>query len=183
MIKQTGERRITWIIVLLVTLQLTRMACAQPPDNQSRDTVLWQARSCVGEVGWDDRQTCIAMTYVHMKRARRHGVPLVWMILQYSSPVSTRAVRRSWVQHLRMDTRRGSHWPARLPWLRSWRQFHWSASIKLVQEVYAGMHEDPCPDAIHYGSRRYDRVMDPSRFYEVQCLPGSGQIMYGRIER
>ena len=70
---------------------------AIPLDAQQRtildlprgeDAVLWQTRSCVGEVGWRaPDETCAAMAWIHAKRAKRVGVSLTTMIRAYSVAV------------------------------------------------------------------------------------------------
>lgn len=64
--------------------------------RRGNDAVLWQARSCIGEVGWNaPDDACVAMTWIHAKRAKLTGVALSTMIRAYSAAVrATPSARR-----------------------------------------------------------------------------------------
>jgi hypothetical protein len=158
------------------------VVCSSPVEAQIVDdydeAVLWQARSCVGEVGWNDLQSCTAMAYVHMHRARRLGLPLVHMIRAYSSPVNPDVRQRSrrWVSHLNYDASEPRHWPEEA----SWSNFRdkWLRIIRHVSRVLEGAVRNPCPRALHYGSATLASDAPTPNMRRITCLPRSGQAFY-----
>lgn len=171
------------------------------------DAALWQARSCVGEVGWNaPDEACVAMTWIHAKRARLTGVSLSTMVRAYSAAVrqsvprrrSTPVVsavplaaddargalrssrtqnRRRWVQGLTLTGAAPAAWPEGLR--RSWPRYQrrFREIHWLVERVLSGRVEDPCPNSTFYGG-----PMDsPPRGHEEdpECsFDGTAQLFY-----
>lgn len=161
-------------IPTLVAVVVFAIAITTPARATRRDPVLTQAQSCVGEVGWHDIPSCVAMTYVHIARAEARGMRLDTMARLYSAAL--RRPTRPWI--LRLD-RRG-----REP--RGWRRASWSAHrdrwlsvVDAVERTVQGGEANPCPGALHYGSTRLDHGrLDPEVWEEIDCLPKSGQTFY-----
>lgn len=172
-------------ITLLAAMLLASIAFApathadRSPLDRLRihdDAALWQARSCVGEVGWTDLDACDAMTWVHIKRAAARGLPLRTMIREYSAPVRRahrRPRHRPWIVDL---TTTG---PAPATWHRgSWSraQAGFRTVLERVEKVLAGEVPDPCPEAVHYGG-----PMDgspPRHERDPECAPSSRQLFF-----
>jgi hypothetical protein len=161
------------VIVLFVLAMHPCHAFAQPVG---RDGVLWQTRSCIGEIGFVDVDACVAMTYVHMRRAASGGVSLSWMARHYSRAI--RVPRRPWVLGLRADGRKGADWPRTASW--DARRDRSLAMFEAVRGAIAGTIPDPCPGAMHYGSRHLDRNPNPARWERSSCLPESRQQFFVR---
>jgi hypothetical protein len=159
--------------VTRLVLVLGLLAAPGEASAGASGEIVWQARSCVGEIGWNDLDTCTAMTLVHQRRARRLGWPLVRMIRTYSRPVRPTA-RRRWVLQL---NRRGAQ-PADWPEEADWSNFRgrWLRVLSHVRDVLGGQVPDPCPGALHYGGA----TIDPPgpRMVRHACLPRSGQAFY-----
>src|SRR5690606_19527241 len=80
----------TFAVMLMVAATLPSVAQERTILDLRRgdDAVLWQARSCIGEVGWNaPDDACVAMTWIHAKRAKLTGVALSTMIRAYSAAV------------------------------------------------------------------------------------------------
>lgn len=80
----------TFAVMLMVAATLPSVAQERTILNLRRgdDAVLWQARSCIGEVGWSAPDAaCVAMTWIHAKRAKLTGVSLSTMVRAYSAAV------------------------------------------------------------------------------------------------
>ena len=146
----------------------------------TRNDVLWQARSCVGESGWDDHETCIAMAWVHYKRARILNHRFETMVRTYSFAVREGYQRRRpWLLHLRYDGHEPDEWYARLPWRRY--KDRWLTMLDEVKAWAKGERPDPCPTALHYGGRTIDA--QPTGYVDAGCLPESEQIFWARPEQ
>lgn len=164
----------------LISLFLLILAFAIPAGADSvrlgRNASLVQTRSCVGETQFHE-DTCVAMTWVHLKRARLHGVSFVSMASRYSTVL--RRPSRAWIFQLKLEGPPPARWPRGISWSRyqeRFRELH-----EKVDEVLRGEVPDPCPDVLHYGGPM-DAV---PRGYESDptCLPDrtSRQIFYRRI--
>ena len=174
---------LVFAIALNLTLGLGGM-CASPVDAVERewqgvplgpDPELWQARSCVGEAGFDDLEVCTAMAFVHLRRARLLGRSVVDMVRAYSSPVKGRTAR-SWVMMLHPTRPEPRGWPSRLPYARTQRRFE--PVLRHVERVFAGVVPDPCAatEPLHYGGPRWMDGPSPTGFREdPTCVPRPGQ--------
>jgi len=167
--------------------------------DEDPETVLWQARSCVGETHWD-LDTCTAMAHVHRKRAELRGVSTLFMIRAYSAPVrvapparSARRAsgpvdadaararirhldamaqrRRRWIRLLRPTGPEPDGWPERLSWPRYRARF--AEVYRHVGRVLRGEIEDPCPDALHYGGPAWLDATPEGYEVDPTCLPDS----------
>lgn len=149
-------------------------SCSRYAEADEGDVVLWQARSCVGEAGWDDYEACRAMTHVHRKRAAEHGVSVEWMVRRYSAAVRQPPPNRRWILGLHPRGTAPVGWPQGPSWAR-----HRVRLRKLVDVVEAALRpgaEDPCPDVIHYGGPM-DRP-HPALERDETCAPESRQLFY-----
>lgn len=158
------------ILVVALGSQCSGTASAQRAFAVREADVIWSARACVGETGFEDAETCAAMTYVHLRRARAAGVRLGTMARLYSSAL--RRPRRLWVLHLRDSARAPLHWP-RARWSRGRAGFR--RMVETVRGVVSGEVADPCPGAIHYGGPM-DGTSD--RVERHGCLPDREQRFY-----
>jgi hypothetical protein len=172
---------------------------------------LWQARSCVGEVGWNaPDDACVAMTWIHAKRARLTGVSLSTMVRAYSvavreprvvrrAPVVTQGTRisaevarsrsgvtrtdrrRQWVQGLNVSGAAPRGWPEGLRGAWPRYQSRFREIHELVNRVLSGDVPDPCPNATFYGG-----PMDsaPSGHgLDGECsFDGTAQLFYKRSQ-
>ena len=158
--------------VALVILGFVNVSKAQTVSP----TVLWQARSCIGEVGFRNPEECIAMAWVHKKRAVSRGISMLSMTRAYSVPVRVVPRSRTWIWELNIVSKPRS-WPRNLRW--SHRHLFFRFLTRKLRGVLDSTVPDPCPDAMHYGG-----PMDPvpPGFEVTECLPNSRQIFYKRIE-
>ena len=165
-----------FLTLLLLLLAAWPADASLPPIRLGRDAALIQTRSCVGETQFH-HDTCVAMTWIHMKRAQLHGTTLATMASRYSTVI--RRPRRAWIFLLKPEGPMPMTWPRRISWSRYQERFR--DLHEKVEEVLRGEVSDPCPDAMHYGGPM-DAV---PRGYEAApaCLPdrSSRQIFYRRI--
>jgi hypothetical protein len=153
---------------------LVLIAALQAPGAvRADDPALWQARSCVGESGWYDLETCAAMAHVHQRRARRQGLPFEVLVRRYSRAVWPRT-RRRWLLELNRSGTRPASWPPNASWQR--RRRPWLRILRLADAFVRNEVRNPCRGAIHYGSVQYDPV--PEGTTRHSCLPASGQAFY-----
>lgn len=134
------------------------------------------SQACVGEVNFRDPEACVAMTYVHIRRARQQGTSLAYMAGRYSQALYRPRTARLWV----LGLNGGGNRPARWRWA-SWGRARpmWMQYQALVAAVWAGTVPDPCPGAMHYGSKRLDANLDDRPGWNTaKCLPNSGQRFY-----
>lgn len=165
--------RFALLLALLACVGMLSPARAELPEFRlGRDAALWQARSCVGEVGWTDFDACTAMIFVHAKRASDSGVTLVTMVRAYSAAVKPHPRHRPWVLELEPTG----------PAPRSWRRASWPRAraafgrmLEHVERVLRGEVPDPCPHSRHYGGPM-DGV--PRGHVRSSCLPESRQRFY-----
>lgn len=166
-------------IVLLAVLALALSATVEA-SSPRESAVVWQARSCVGEAGWRDYEACRAMTWVHMKRAREHSLPVERMVRLYSRAVRDPSLpnppprSRRWVLGLTTSGPAPIGWPQGPNWPRHRMLFQKMAD--LVDDILAGEVPDPCPDVIHYGGPMDDP--HPSLARDEGCAPDSSQLFY-----
>lgn len=113
---------------------------------------VWNARVCVGEVGWRaPLEACSAMVWVHAKRAKATGVTLATMARRYSRAVRRPPRHRTWVGQLDVTPTPPVAWPPHLDgaWPRYRARF--ADVLSHVRAILRGEVPDPCPDAMHYG--------------------------------
>lgn len=196
----------------VICLAVSSASVAQRPTilglRLGEDAALWQARSCVGEVGWNaPDEACVAMAWIHAKRAKLTGVSLTTMVRAYSVAVreprivhrasaaqgsridasvarsTTRSRvdrRRQWVQGLSVTGAAPRGWPEGLrgAWPRYQARFR--EIYELVNQVLSGDTPDPCPNATFYGG-----PMDsPPSGHEVDddcSFDGTAQVFYRRF--
>lgn len=146
-------------------------------ERARRDAILWQARSCIGEIGWHDVATCVSMTYVHMDIAERTDIPLERVVRQFSAAVKPQHnVNRPWIFELDWNGRRPSMM-RRGSWER-WRRTRWLATLSIVADTVDGLIAPHCFGARSYGSARLDANPNPQTLERRDCLPGSGQAFW-----
>lgn len=161
-----------FLTTLLVVLFVASTSNAQ---RRVTPTVMWQARSCIGEVGFANPEECIAMAWVHKKRALQRNVTMLAMVRAYSVPMRVRPTSRPWLWELSPNSKPSS-WPRNLRW--SMREQYLDFLFGKLRGVVDGSVQDPCPDALHYGG-----PMDPvpTGFELTECIQGSRQRFYKRI--
>lgn len=147
---------LTVLLVVLVALAMgSARADAMPTHYQGaridRAAKLTLARMVAGETGPDDLLVASAQVGVIARRAATRGVSLSTMASQYSAAL--RRPARPWILEL-ADAERPPSFPRRA----SWRSFRVRFRILLrhIEAQIAGDIEDPCPDAVHFGSLRLD---------------------------
>lgn len=104
------------------------------------------ARAAVGEIGWHNLDAAVAVTAVHVQRARIMGVSLGRACYLYSSALKTCA--RPWVCYLDTQPDPPVYWPHQLPW--DWYRQRFSLILEVIRWYLAGGWPDPC-GADHYG--------------------------------
>ena len=173
--------RITLLAAVLVGIAFAPLTHAEERSILARlhvhsDAALWQARSCVGEVGWTDLDACDAMTWVHIKRASARGFALRTMIREYSAPVRRahrRPPLRPWVVELEPTGPAPRSW-TRSSWPRAQAAFR--RVLERVEKVLAGEVPDPCPDVMHHGGPRDGVPVRHER--DPECAPDSRQLFF-----
>lgn len=158
------------ILPVLVILATASIALAQNP-------AVIMARACVGEVGFGaPDQLCAAISFVHIKRARRQGLRPARMASIYSRAVRSPQSSRIWVNELTPHGVAPAHWPA-ANWERAQARFR--ELVRLNGRILAGRVDDPCPNSLHYGSSRLDPV--PEGFeIDTTCPVNGAQVFYRR---
>lgn len=137
--------------------------------------VVWLARSCVGEAGWDSWKTgeCAAILHIYKKRAKIANVSVLQNAKSYSSAIKNyKGKRNKWVVGLQGDSKKPVKWPKNLNWNRF--KFDWIMTLLTVELFLLNMIDDPLPNALHYGclfdkpdkNFKLIRVKFRNRFYE-----------------
>jgi hypothetical protein len=125
----------------------------EPPEVRLGDRAdLWNARACVGEVGWRaPLEACAAMVWIHVKRAGLTGRTVTAMTRAYSKAVRRPPRHRAWVPQLALQARPPVAWPPHLD--EAWPSYRdrFEAVLEHVRAVLRGEVSDPCPSAGHYG--------------------------------
>ena len=146
-------------------------------ERERRSAIVWQARSCIGEIGWHDVATCVSMIWVHMDIAERTGIPLERVVRQFSAAVKPEHnVHRPWIFELDWSGRRPSMM-RRGSW-EEWRRDRWFATLSIVADTVDGLIAPHCYGARSYGSARIDSNPNPATLERRDCLPGSGQAFW-----
>jgi hypothetical protein len=165
------------ILIGLASLPLNAQERTILNLRRGEDAVLWQARSCVGEVGWNSPDdACSAMTWIHAKRAKRTGVTLSTMIRTYSAAVrepGRRMARRAMPSPVSGDTILASVATASTPRRRTYDA---SARRRWVRDLsLSGPAPEGWPEHMRRAWPRYQ-----SRFREIHSLVD--RVIGGLIE-
>ena len=127
-------------------------------------SLLWAARTCYLEASFNPTD-CVALLWVARKKAARVDKPWVEVLRQYSS--------------IRTKTPRAQEVSA-FPWgdvpgkTESFNR-RWQDLRDLVVEFTEGAHEDPCPNAEHWGGS-----MDhpQGRMIRARCAASTANTFY-----
>jgi hypothetical protein len=144
------------------------------------DAALWNARVCVGEVGWRaPLEACSAMVWVHVKRAAGSRVTVATLARRYSRAVRRPPRRRAWVPLLRATGAAPVTWPPHLDgaWPRYRDRF--AEILSHVEGVLRGDVPDPCPEVDHYGGPM-DSVPTGRELDDTCAFEGTRQVFYRR---
>lgn len=126
-------------------------ACAQADD----ETTLALATAYVAEAGWDAATDHAAISHVLKRKADRHGVPLLDVLMRYIASRRVHDARRPWLYQLRLDATKPRDWPRNLSW--SAHADRWLACVERARAFLAGTLPDPC------GAEHWGGVMDTPR--------------------
>lgn len=163
--------------------------CSAPGSAQQRRTwqgvrlgehaALWQARSCVGEVLYDDLEACTAMAYVHLRRSRIRGTTFSSTVRAYSSPLKAGSPQ-SWVRMLHPTAPRPRKWRRTASYRRAQQRF--VPVLRHVEAVLRDEVDDPCGNTqpLHHGARN-EGVSGFVR--DRTCAPHSRQRFLVRVHR
>jgi hypothetical protein len=131
-------------------------AAAQETDDP---TVLVLAMAMVAEGNWDADKDHAAIAHTLARKATRHGLPLVDVLVRYVSILRVDATgefvvdsdRARWVRELNLDATKPDHWPSHLSW--SAHVDRWLAVVERARSFLRGELPDPC-GAEHWGGVR-----------------------------
>lgn len=144
------------------------------------DAALWNARVCVGEVGWRaPLEACSAMVWVHAKRAAKSRATLASFARLYSRAVRRPQARRAWVPQLRATGPAPVTWPPHLDGVWPRYQARFEEILVHVESVLRGDVPDPCPDVDHYGGPM-DRAPTGREVDDTCAFEGTRQVFYRR---
>lgn len=159
---------------LAIIVVVAGVTCSATADASMRRDVLTLAQMCAGEARPTDLDACTAMVHVIRRRALARGVSISSHARAYSAVFRG---SRPWLLELDARGRRPASWPP-----ASWGRYRpqWMDLLAHVRAVLAGEIEDPCPDAVHFGSLRLDghRMRDWDR---VCPDVHDGQAFWGRL--
>ncbi len=151
-------RRLISVLVALSVLCCTLPAFADrrdvPPAEQlDNNTLLWLARSQVGEAGWlsRDEHVAIAYTYARRWRTRKAQVPGITYLDMIFAQSRALDGDRPWILELNEDGTQPPSWPAKLSWEkhRKW----WMAVLSRTKQWAEGKLADPCPGTVAFGGK------------------------------
>lgn len=192
-------RFIASLIAILVTgfvleaMLCTPLASAQVvPDGQWDDTAkLWLARSVVGEVGWrraSEQGEYSAVAYVYAVRAEQSKTrSFLDMVKKYSAAVRAPGKRRNpWLFELGFDGVRPKSWPIDPDTRRGprWEGVHknaWLDTLRWADDWQAGLRENPCPGANHFGGWVDRHRAQAARWTRVKCAIKTGNRFYNSL--
>jgi hypothetical protein len=141
---------------LASALGLVLYACdARAQPNADDETTLALAMAFVAEAGWDAATDHAAIAHVLARKAERHRMPLLDVLVRYVASQHVTDTRRPWLYELRLDATKPAHWPHSLAW--SAHVGRWLACVERAREFLRGDLADPC-HAEHFGG-----VMDTPR--------------------
>jgi hypothetical protein len=138
----------------LAAILILAISIAASIPVRSNDTVLWLARSCVGEAGWNawDTGECAAILHLYKRRSEITGEKIDTLARRYSAAIKPRSSRNNkWVLGLQDSADRPHDWPSGAKWSRY--RFHWIMTLLAVELFMLEMVEDPLPNAWHYGCK------------------------------
>lgn len=144
------------------------------------DAALWNARVCVGEIGWRaPLEACSAMVWVHAKRAAGSRATVATLARRYSRAVRRPPWRRAWVAQLRATGPAPVTWPPHL--VEAWPRYRarFAEIFAHVESVLRGDVPDPCPDVDHYGGPM-DSVPTGREVDDTCAFEGTRQVFYRR---
>jgi len=158
-------------LVALGLLLIASTALARPPIPWAEwddDTKLTLAQAMVGEADWHQPDH-IALAWVLAKRwdihrRNRKPVPFAEFIRMYSAPLKADTKRARWVKSLPWAPYPTTHYRKR-----------WEQVRKTARQWGAGLFEDPCPQALHWGGTM-DRPY--GHWFPVNC-GRTHNIFYG----
>lgn len=119
------------------------------------ETTLALAVTYVAEAGWDAANDHAAISHVLKRKADRHGLPLLDVLVRYIASRRIQDVRRPWLYQLRLDATKPRDWPRNLSWAAHIDR--WLACVERARSFLAGTLPDPC------GAEHFGGVMDVPR--------------------
>lgn len=118
-------------------------------------TVLALAVTYVAEAGWDAATDHAAISHVLKRKADRHHVPLLDVLVRYIASRRVTDTRRPWLYQLRLDATKPRDWPRNLSWAA--HVDRWLACVERARAFLRGDLRDPC------GAEHFGGVMDVPR--------------------
>lgn len=169
-------RRMFFAAVLCSTTPLKARAEVVPANQWNDEVKVTLARSVIGEAGWRrfDEYSAIAWVYANRAKAFRN-YSFKSMMHKYSAAIRRPGKKRNpWLFELGLDGQRPKSWPIDPETKRGpkWEGLHEKAWLKTLQwadEWQAGLHENPCKGANHFGGFVDDHRAWRARWKRVKC--------------
>ena len=162
--------------VLAAVLGCVLLACeAKAQPNADDETTLALAMAFVAEAGWNATDHA-AIAHVLQRKAERHRLPLLDVLVSYVASQHVTDTRRPWLYELRLDATRPAHWPASLSWAA--HVDRWLACVERARAFLRSELPDPC-HAEHWGG-----AMDvPRGRMQIAACSGSTANTFYTVRR
>lgn len=134
----------------------TRSPAARPQSAAGEQiatddaTVLALAMAMVAEGGWDGAADHAAIAHTIQRKADRHRLSFVDVLVRYVAIFRVSSPRQRWVTSLNLEATKPDGWPVNLAW--SAHVERWQAVVARARAFVAGTLPDPCgADVEHWG--------------------------------